>query len=1349
MAIGSCSVYMLRKIFLYLSAVAVVCAAIPLQNGSFEDPRLEGWTIGGSARASVQQDRTEKYSGAASIKISNLSPRESNVFILLKQRVPVVPLHKYRISAWVKGSQVSSAGGFANAWIGGGVDWGIRQVVPAGTYSWRKITRDFTTGEKESAFELLIAVEGPVEAFWVDDVSIEELENVSLVRSEKQDGKITDGGFETDKLDAWTWSVTDGTDVECRIDKQEKHSGGSSLFLTGTGAFGAGRFGRLMQRVEGLVPGKEYEISMWVKSIGEGSAGWYGGGPGWTLRNSFPVGTYDWQRVATRFRADASSTFEVMLLVTHEVKGLWIDDVKVDPAGADDKTTIADPAVWDVLPASAGFYPVLDGDHHELAPMVRLQDAPRSAVEGGVRVTYDRHALHFEFMAAGVSGSPGIAMLTVALPGENGTADQRQRFSFRTDSDGMVTGRALVSGQEWLSAEVVDERPFDWSRARLAAKKTVDGYVTKVSLPWSCLAPVMAQLPVELGVNVVLSADSADGRKMIGRWVVPSNDDARGRETLARLILLKDVPSGIAWLKMPSKARSSQDALVGQYWEYAFAGRSAGKAGFEFISKAGRTIDAEENLTNLAKGQARMVSFRVPGRLLDEDGNYQITVRDGTAGAAVRATGVFARLSFGEQVIPRLDLIKRRLEVVRARLNNHPEMNSDSYVVLGLAVAERFVERLDDVTEGRLKQREEWSVLQVEELGQVMGFLEERAGRTGSPEIIVGSGGGNISIENGVLMARDRKSGESRPVYAYGYGHFGTAAKDLPFFAKTGASLIEQERGPHELNEDGSVKPQTSILRTLDQARAQGMKVDLLLSPHYFPEWALAQNPELRSVRAAGFIRQDIDHPKARWVTENWIRGVMEQVGGHPALFSVGLSNEPMWTNSGHDPVTRERWVEYLRRLHGDVTALNKTYGSSHANLEDVPVDEPDGGLSTQDMSERRRYFDWIIFNQENFANWHRWMNGLVKESAPGVPTHVKIMPLIFSRSTLRLGVDPELIAGITDFVGNDAGTPLEGHDGYAYGWHEMELWYDLLHSFNGRSVYNSENHLIRDNSPAVCIPAAHTYASLWQGALHNLAATAIWVWEPTGAETSLSGSIYMRPANILAAGRVMLDVNRLAEPLGKVSRSTASVAILYSISSIFWNAEYMKLLIATHEALTLSGHQVTFVSERQLAEGRRSSANRDVEWIVLPQATHVADSTVHALGEFARNGGNLIAIGEGNLTFDPYNHVRCLADDVKLVKLPNKFLVDLAGELRKQIPEADPLLSEDGSEVTGVEYREVKDGDNLLVSLTNMRSNPVTIRLPWSGATVRDLIGESNVAGREMTLAPMVPVLLEVINTP
>ena len=248
-------------------------------------------------------------------------------------------------------------------------------------------------------------------------------------------------------------------------------------------------------------------------------------------------------------------------------------------------------------------------------------------------------------------------------------------------------------------------------------------------------------------------------------------------------------------------------------------------------------------------------------------------------------------------------------------------------------------------------------------------------------------------------------------------------------------------------------------------------------------------------------------------------------------------------------------------------------------------------------------------------------------------------------RNTLSHGVDPELMCRATDLAGCDAYAFMTGAS--TYDWSGNEFFYDLLHSFRGQGVFNSENHVIPDGATPYHIPMSHTRSVLWQGGLHHQVSTTIWVWE-TAFDASLSGSIYFRPANVYGAGRAMLDLDRLAPEVTALNQAKPRVALLYSQPSIFWEAQYAGTLRSLYTVLSFMGENVTFVSERQLAEGTAPK----VKWLLVPNATHVLPSTPPALAAFAKSGGKVLLVGKESLRHDEYDRPLSQANDYPAMEL-------------------------------------------------------------------------------------------------
>jgi hypothetical protein len=579
-----------------------------------------------------------------------------------------------------------------------------------------------------------------------------------------------------------------------------------------------------------------------------------------------------------------------------------------------------------------------------------------------------------------------------------------------------------------------------------------------------------------------------------------------------------------------------------------------------------------------------------------------------------------------------------------------------------------------------------------------------------------------------------------RPTYLAGYGHFYSVIRDLPNFPALGASLIQDGRaGPSSLNADGTLGPGASdVLAGLDRAAQFGMKEDFLLSPHYYPSWA--ETPDMQNGNI-GFLRFNIFHPKALDTVNQWAAVMAERLKKKPALFSVCLANEPVYISSGRDNYTKPLFSDFLRQRHGSIAALNALYGTSYRNFDEVPVPPPSMPTSAP---AQRAYYDWTCFNKKMFADWHAGLGATLKSHGVKAPTHTKIMVFqTMDRDKLSHGVDPELMCRATDLAGCDAYAFISG--AYAYDWFGQEFFYDLLHSFRGQPVFNSENHVIPDGSGLWHIPMEHTRSAIWQGGLHRQGATTIWVWE-NGTDSGLGGSIYFRPANVYGAGRAMLDLNRLATEVTAINTAKPRVALLYSQPSIFWEEKYRGSMQSLYTALNFMGEAVTFISERQLAEGNAPK----VDWLIVANATHVLPSTPAAIAAFAKSGGKVLLVGKESLSRDDYEcPLKSVADYPTIEPgADDQTTMSLLRKALEPIQLGHLVDGTTGQPAWGIEFRIVKQRKAELVPLINFNKETRTVKLPGrDGARAVDLLSGQRMDLNGISLEPMAPRLLKIVR--
>jgi hypothetical protein len=696
-------------------------------------------------------------------------------------------------------------------------------------------------------------------------------------------------------------------------------------------------------------------------------------------------------------------------------------------------------------------------------------------------------------------------------------------------------------------------------------------------------------------------------------------------------------------------------------------------------------------------------------------------------------------LHFNETVADQVVHLRKVQELINAR----QDARDDAIVRLGVAVARRF---LDRILSPDTRQSHSWSAMQLEQVDQVLKETEAQLAlvekRRSRPQPYPTSGA--VRMRDGLLFT-DTNLGKDQPFYFYGMGHFGQIYKDLPFWRDLGVTMLQDGTcGPSSMNEDGSFREGAALnlIANLRRASMYNMKIDYLLSPHYFPEWAWTKpGHEELGMGGLGFIGFNIDHPIAKDAVGRFAERISAAIKGQPALMSICLSNEPVYDDSGRNPQTLPLYQQYLEQLHTDIGSLNSLYGTSYKSFGETRP--PDFGL-TADTKKNRAFYDWCQFNKKHFAGWHAWMRDILKKNLPDIPIHAKIMVFFaMDRDKLGWGVDPEMFCDVTDLAGCDAYAFPDG-DYKSFAWHGHAFWYDLLHSFRGQPVFDSENHLIADGTGPVNIPMTLTRAQYWQDALHHQPLTTTWVWEEA-FDASLAGSIYFRPASIYGACRAFLDMNRFAAEVSAINRAKPRVALLYSPASIFWSDKYQGTIYSQYTQLNFLGEAITFASERQLAENRAP----DVKVIIVPQATHVTSQTIAALETFVANGGKIILIGENNLQRDQYDRPLKVPARIRQAATqldPQKDERDSAKALHQALSKLGLELADvsdfRGDHAWGIEYRVVDHAGGRIMPVTNLGKESQKVLLPKAFARAVDLLSGQEISGG-LVLEPMVPHLL------
>lgn len=600
----------------------------------------------------------------------------------------------------------------------------------------------------------------------------------------------------------------------------------------------------------------------------------------------------------------------------------------------------------------------------------------------------------------------------------------------------------------------------------------------------------------------------------------------------------------------------------------------------------------------------------------------------------------------------------------------------------------------------------------------------------------------------GTVRWPDGRLEAGRPLQLVGLGAFGQVVQDLEKLNGYGCNIIQVEFGPNSVlvgESQVSMAAVDGFRNLLDRAAKAHVAVNLLISPHYFPAWALEKWPHLRDA-AGGFLGYDVYAPEARAVLEKFLRTAIPRIADHPALHSICLSNEPVFTEGTKSRFVRETWHRWLAREHGTIQVLNARWGTRYPGFDSVPVPRAE-------FQPTPIVYDFIRFNQEAFADFHAWMAGILRQLAPDVPIHAKIMihAALLRHTAGPWSIAPERFAGFSDFNGNDAVKYHHAEGSWGCGWQLENAGYDYQRSMADKPVFNSENHLIPDRL-LDWVPPDHIANVFWQGAIHGQSATTAWVWERTFEEShDFTGSIMHRPACVEAMGQTGLDLMRLANEVTAFQRMPIQVALVWSPASLVAGQEYLDQLGLAYEALNFCGVRVGFITEQQLAAygetGRLPQPLAPVKLLVLAGVSRLPRKALTGVAGFP----DRVVLG-CLPSQDEYGHKADAPSakmaEPKALKTSREAFEVLCPLLAR--PPLRPLAAVqtfEGKPAWGVEYLAVRHEGRILVNLCNYLRQTQRCRILVDGKPVagRDLVSGEPCPDR-LELPSLKPMLIEIV---
>ncbi len=571
---------------------------------------------------------------------------------------------------------------------------------------------------------------------------------------------------------------------------------------------------------------------------------------------------------------------------------------------------------------------------------------------------------------------------------------------------------------------------------------------------------------------------------------------------------------------------------------------------------------------------------------------------------------------------------------------------------------------------------------------------------------------------------------EKRPVFLFGFGHFGKVQQDIEFLAGLGCNFCQVELGPYHVWK-GKNKWNSEVINRYAQfikrADKAGVLVDLLLSPHYFPKWQYKEHPDWLA-HSGGFNKFSLNRPGLRKFLKETFQREIKELSVSKNFRTVCVMNEPVFFNGWGDPDTRRLWEKYLQNKYGSIDELNERWETDYKGWGNVPDYKTTPYVP---FKPEPALYDWMKFNDMRFANFIKWISDCVHQTKTNKLTHAKEMGREFTQYDVMQGANVYLISRATDMAGNDWGCIVSEND-MAVDM-QFALGYSIMHLATERPIVNTENHLIRGGTSDY--PQNIVRASFWLQAIYGLDASAAWSWEkwdkPKGDWTL--GMWLYRPQATEEYVRTGMDIMRLMPDILALRNAPCRVAILHSRTSALRNPKYGKYIKRTYSVLQEMGIRADAITEQMITNHELMKKLPDLKVLILAGTTYLPDDVYNNIRILAANTGvglKIVGVGRNIGKFNEFAQKREveIANDTAIIYRQIKFgsrddlwkRLDIAlrnfGITRKFV-----LIDEsDNQPVRGVFYRTAIKNGKVIATIVNLTNKSIVCH--WTDSSGKKL---------------------------
>lgn len=840
----------------------------------------------------------------------------------------------------------------------------------------------------------------------------------------------------------------------------------------------------------------------------------------------------------------------------------------------------------------------------------------------------------------------------------------------------------------------------------------------EVAIPFKELVPFSPARPV-CGMSIVVN--DSDQRRPERGWLewTAGIAGAKDPSVFGQLRLVDAPPSDATVVARLSTERNLSDRTTAEARLSIRAPEALGPCRVEWNVHADED-EMKELLSGFVAADVSAPSFEVPLPLdLTPLGTGRFVLQArvvGEGGEVASARAEFLRFS----VLALWDQLARVRDRLASGLERIAALRAGGghgdYPRATLGAVEEFIRWVEADLHGSLYER---ATSTLDDLEALLGEAEaELAAVEADPSCdiqVPPVPGGRLVVHDGVFMRG------TEPVLLYGYCGWWDVWTGIRRLSQQGLNHLQDSIiAPFALFPDAGPEPDPKMMDALrwawEWADAAQIPYSRMLACDQVPSWFRERHPEATGGGWAGLCTLD---ESVRDLERRYLTTVAQGAGGRESTGVYVLYGENTHSLSEH-PLEVAAFRAYLHEQYGALEALNAAWGTDFAAWEEIG--------SARQVQSPVAWHDRGRFSARLFANWTAWLASQLKAADPqALCTSYPSLLSWDDTSDFSSGIDMEALCRTLDVNGFDTAAVDYGGQRWAMSSITgLAMPHDMVRAFNPRNPnFDPELHLVNVNQR---YPDEYIRAAMFQGALHGMSAAHLWVYQRSEGMDSM---LVFQPRVMAAYLRACLDLRRLVRPVLAFQQAPAQVAILYSLTSVAYDARHLPQMRSLYEGTFFSDLKVGFVTERTVLEG----ALTGLKILLIPAAGHVPQPVAQAIVDWARAGGRLVLCGEC-LKSDAQNRpLPSLPQDCNPIVLPDSvdpiaYRVALepifagAGVSR-------PLraVSPDGTPLEGVELRTAQTAAGRLVYAINMNKTAVALDLWPRPDRIQDLLSDTALA--------------------